>query len=201
MVTINVVCTFTEELLGTAPGNPEVYKAYVESKRPADAPPDNEAEAISLDEELDLGTTVFPRDSGRPFLWDYQIKGFCKDACGMLARAEGSDSSKLKAYKKVVDGLLFVDPRRIVIELPEDGKITLCERPLRAQTAKGERIALARSEVVPAGSRIAFSVTLMTTKLVDPFHEWMEYGRRRGLGQWRNSGKGTFEAALEVVKK
>jgi len=24
-------------------------------------------------------------------------------------------------------------------------------------------------------------------------HQWLDYGKLRGLGQWRNSGKGIFE--------
>ena len=36
--------------------------------------------------------TVFPRtEDGRPFLYDYQIKGFFKDACGCLSRVAGKD--------------------------------------------------------------------------------------------------------------
>ena len=49
--------------------------------------------------------TIFPRDNGVPIYWDYQIKGFFKDACGMLRKVTGSKSSKIKAYKKEIDGL------------------------------------------------------------------------------------------------
>ena len=50
--------------------------------------------------------TIFPRDNGVPIYWDYQIKGFFKDACGMLRKVTGSKSSKIKAYKKEIDGLI-----------------------------------------------------------------------------------------------
>ena len=126
----------------------------------------------------------------RPCLWDYQIKGFFKDACGMLRRAPGTKSRKLSAYKKVIDGLIFVTPRQIALQY--DGELGHCQRPLRAQTAQGERVALARSETVPAGSIIEFEVTALDGKLLDLVCEWLDYGEMRGLGQWRNSGKGCF---------
>ena len=72
-----------------------------------------------------------------------------------------------------------------------------CQRPLRAQTAQGERVSIAHSETVPVGSTMEIEITCM-----DPAHEklvleWLEYGKLRGLGQWRNSGKGRF--CVEVV--
>jgi hypothetical protein len=30
--------------------------------------------------------------------------------------------------------------------------------------------------------------------------EWLEYGELRGLGQWRNSGKGRFTAEVSKPK-
>lgn len=203
--------TFFEELLGTASANPEIHAEFIASKNPVVAARDEEVEAIDVDEEIDKSTTVFARgDQGRPCLWDYQIKGFFKDACGGLARAAGTKSSKLTAYKKIIDTLIFVSPRMIPIVMPEGGKVGHCQRPLRAQTAKGERIALAHSEAVPAGSTIEIDVSFMElgakskdaekggrVKLADCLTEWLDYGALRGLGQWRNSGKGRF--GFEVV--
>jgi len=59
------------------------------------------------------------------------------------------------------------------------------------RSAQGERIALARSETCPAGTQMWFTVTCLWDyeKLLT---EWLDYGRLRGLGQWRNSGKGRF---------
>ena len=66
-------------------------------------------------------------------------------------------------------------------------------QPLRAQTAQGERIALANSETVPAGSTIEFKVVLLKDDHEKLLKEWLDYGRYKGIGQWRNSGKGRFE--------
>ena len=96
----------------------------------------------------------------------------------------------MKAFKKIIDGLIFVKPRMIPFVF--EGPVGNCQRPLRGQTAQGERIALANSETVPAGSTVDFTILML-----DPAHEavvkeWLDYGQYRGLGQWRNSSKGIF---------
>ena len=117
-------------------------------------------------------------------------KGFFKDSCGALSRVPDTASNKLKAYKKVIDGLIFPQPRKIFLQLPEGTTIGRCQRPLRAQTAQGERIALATSETVPAGTTIEFSILILDEKLETLVMELLDYAQLRGLGQWRNSGKG-----------
>ena len=37
-----------------------------------------------------------------------------------------------------------------------------------------------------------FSILVMSDDLVPAVKEWLSYGKLRGLGQWRNSGKGRF---------
>ena len=135
--------------------------------------------------------TVFPRDeNGNPIFWDYQVKGFFKDACGMLRKVSKTKSSGIKAYKKQIDGLIFIQERKIPFVY--DGNIGNCQRPLRAQTAQGERISLANSETIPAGATLEFTVECLVDSDMDAVREWLDYGRLRGLGQWRNSGKGRF---------
>ena len=73
-----------------------------------------------------------------------------------------------------------------------EGDIGLCERPLRASTPQGERVALAISEEIPAGATMEFTITCMDEKDLKLVREWLDYGYYRGLGQWRNSGKGRF---------
>lgn len=192
METMKVRLTFTEEVLGTASANPEIHREFIASKAP-DAPSvEDEVAAVGADEVADKGTTVFPRGAdGRPFLWDYQIKGFFKDACSMLRRAKGTKSSRLTAFKKVIDGMVFVEEREVPLRF--EGEVGSCQRPLRAQTAQGERVALAESESMPAGAVAEFTVACLDPAHVDLVREWLDYGRLRGIGQWRNSGKGRFE--------
>jgi len=186
--------TFVEPLLGTTPQDEQLYEDFVASKI-EESPGD---ESATLPEALAKGTTGFHRLDGQPILYDYMIKGFFKEACGMLRRVRGTKSAGLTAYKRNIDGLIFVEPRRIPIEL--NGEIQFMSRPLRAATAQGDRVALVRSEVAPVGSRIIFFVTILDPSLeIGLIKEWLSYGKWRGLGQWRNASWGTFNYTLEEL--
>lgn len=196
MNTIKVRLTFTEGILGTCPNDEDVYKRYIVNKGRdlgADIPESleiSEIEALPVDEQIEKGMTVFPRtDDGKPFLYDYQIKGFFKDTCSMLKKVPGTKSSKVKAFKKEIDGLIFPMERQIVFE---NAELDVCQRPLRAQTMQGERVALAMSEEIKAGCSVTFSIKYYLPEQGDLIREWLDYGSFRGIGQWRNSGKGRF---------
>ena len=191
MKTLKVRLTFTEPLLGTWPANQNVAREYIASKGPDAATIEDEVAALGADAAADKAMTVFPRnEAGQPILYDYQVKGFFKDSCGMLGRIGGKDekgkkravneSGKLTAYKKIIDGLIFVGPRQIPLIL--NGEMTECQRPLRAQ--------------IPAGSTCEFEITCMDDAHEKAVLEWLDYGKLRGLGQWRNSGKGRFTYEL-----
>lgn len=194
---MKVKITLNEEMLGMSPANQDIYREYIASKSPDAATIDEEVASVGVDAVEEKGITVFPRlEDGTPFMWDYQIKGFFKDTCQMLSKAgkAGYDGGKacasIKAYKKAIDGLLFVTPRKIPVNL--SGNIGFCSRPLRAMTMQGERVGLAKSETCPAGSTIEFEVTCLDKNLEKMVTECLNYGSMRGLGQWRNSGKGVF---------
>jgi len=210
---MRVTLMLIEPMLGTTSANPDLVRDFIASKAPTPENADEEVQAVEdVEKEMEKGTTIFPRLNGKPFLWDYQIKGFFKDACSMLRRVGdkqdvGANSVKLKAHKKQIDGLVFIGERSIPLDIPEDWvaqplhelleveeghDLPFCERPLRAQTAQGERIALARSEAVPAGTTMTFTVDVLDPKLEPAIEEWLDYGKYRGLCQWRNSGMGRF---------
>ena len=192
--TIKVRLTFTEELLGTASANPELHADYIASKAKDAKKIAEEIEAIGVEGVEEKAKTVFPVDeNGNPFLWDYQVKGFFKGACGFLRENKETYASKITAYKKKIDGGLMIEPRRIPLIFP-GGSVELgsCQRPLRAETMKGERVALANSESAPAGTVIEFDVVLLLPYLEDFVYEALDYGVYSGMGQWRNSGKGRF---------
>lgn len=189
---LKVKVVFEEMVLGTASNNKAIHEEFIAGKAPDYPSMEEEVAAVGAEEVFDKSMTVFPRDEdGRPIAWDYQWKGFFKDACNMLRKIPGSACSKIKAYKKEIDGLVFVNPRRIPFEF--DGDIGVCQRPLRAQTAQGERIALASSESVPAGATMTFDVMLKLPSHRDAIIEMLDYGKLRGFGQWRNSGCGRFD--------
>ena len=193
MKTLKVRVEYFEELLGTNPANPEIHTEFIASKAPDAESREAEIAAIGAEEYEEKSMTVFARNAhGVPINWDYQWKGYFKDACGMLRRVDGFKSKKLTAFKKVIDGLIFVYPREIPLILPRGGHIGSCQRPLRAQTAQGERVALANSETVPAGTIQEFEVRMLQDSLEPLIIEWLTYGELHGTGQWRNSGKGRF---------
>lgn len=192
-----VVLTFTEPILGTVPKDKEVYASFIAGK----AALTDEAlaeELASVDAIEEKGWTGFHMVDGQPILYEYVIKGFLKDACGMLRRATGTRSSKVRAYKKIIDGLVFVSPRQIPLDLHGE-QTSILERPLRAQTAQGERVALARSDTCPPGTTIEFELTILGEVSKVLLTEWLDYGALRGLGQWRNGGYGSFTYELERV--
>ena len=191
MKEIKLRLTFTEGLLGTSPSDEDIYRNFIGSKAPDAQSLEEEVAAIGADEVVEKGMTIFTHmDNKQPHLWDYQIKGFMKDACSMMNRSKGSESGKLKAYRKIIDGLIFVAPRKIPLLL--NGDIGLCQRPIRVQTAQGERVALSISEEAYAGTSIELTIILLDDAHEKALYEWLNYGCLRGIGQWRNSGKGRF---------
>jgi len=210
---LNLNVTLREEMLGMRSGNPDVATEFLkkkfggEEKIPADVARTAEEEQELIEEGTEKGTTVFPRDAaGNPILFDYQLRGAIKDwIAGMLETGwKGKGGPGTKGwnpwnYKKHVDSCIFVRPRQIILHIPEGGEMGLCERPLRATTMKGDRVALARSETVPVGTTFAAEIHLLRPQLEVDVREIIEYGATyRGLGQWRNSGKGAFDYTLEL---
>lgn len=199
MTNYRMTLTFDVDILGTAPLNKKIYEDFILSKEGTPPEAADEVNTIAVE---DKGKTGFHRlPDGTPMIYSYVIKGFAKDACSMLSRIDGSLSKKVKAFKKQIDGLFFVEPRLIPIQL--SGKIDELQRPLRAQTMQGERVALAFSEMIPPGSSISFTLTVLDDKNInqDLLEEWFGYGRYRGLGQWRSASYGIFTTDMERLSK
>lgn len=193
MKIMHVRLTFIEPVLGTQPANESVYRDYIATKMPEEdrIKIEDEVAALGVDEVVEKGMTIFPKTvDGNPFFYSYQIRGFFKGACSGLRKVPGTLSSKVKAYKKEVDQLVFVMPVQIPIKLA--GPVTTCERSLRASTPQGERVSLAMSEEIPAGSTAEFRIALLCDSDEAVVREWLDYGVLHGIGQWRNSGKGRF---------
>jgi hypothetical protein len=183
---------FTQPILGSMPADEELYTKFIASKAPAEWLVDEEVENIP---EVDYGkgVTVFPQDKQGIFLYNYHIKGFFKHAGNVL-----KDQLKIKNLRSKLDDYLFIKERKIY--LIRDGKIIqeedrILERPLRAKTMQGERVALASSEVIDPPAEAIFTVQLLEHKEVkmDTIKELLDYGRFMGIGQWRNASFGSFE--------
>jgi len=199
---LKVQLTFTEPLLGSASNNKDIHEEFIAAKAPTPSAAEEEVDAIG---EFQKSMTVFPADDNGLFLWDYQVRGFFKEAIGVLIElGEIKDLSKY-AHKKAVDSTLFIRERKIHLTNAGGTIYTSApdvhQRPLRAETMRGERVALASSQRLPAGTLAKFTVTLLEssntkTKLatldLDALKAALDYGALKGLGQWRSGGFGRF---------
>ncbi len=182
---------FLTELLGSQTTR-EIAKEHIAAKNGIELAEDEE---LSLPEELERGTTVFYRYPGTelPAMRDYQIKGFLKNAAKELNGLSGLP----KNLRSKVNGKVFVTPRWMRLELPEGGEMDYLERPLLAQTAQGQRVAIARSEMLPIGTKIRCSLELFPGDVTENvLRELLDYGFYYGLLQWRNAGYGKFRYTL-----
>jgi len=200
---MKIEITFTEPLLGTLSGNKEIAEEFILSNHPQGISKDELEAMADLPEAMEKSSTFFARnEDNNPMLWDYQIKGFFKEACSAMIHTDTMTKEELKKvrlteylYKKTIDQQIFVAPRQLVLQLPkgiDKDKLPFCQRPLRGQTMKGERISLARSEQLPAETKIEIEVICLNAALIDFIKRWLDYGALKGLGQWRNSGMGRF---------
>lgn len=206
----------TESLLGTVPKNKQVYKTHIvtRAKEIAKRMEEDEEEYVenlaaeeveTVEDVEEKGWTGFHKDDDGIFILNYMLKGFAK-AATEVAMEMGWIKPKITAYKKWIDLLLFVEPRRLrwtdgngtIITEPDD----CLERPLRTMSAKGPRVTVTRSDLIEAGRCLEFDLIMMPNgKGVewDNMRHSFDYGRLVGLGQWRASGGfGKFEV-LSVV--
>jgi hypothetical protein len=177
------------------------------------------------EEVIKKQTTVFPRNlDGTVFCWDYQWRGFFKEALSIGTEATDDEQASTAMgplskwlIKRTVDSLLFITERRIPFFGPDQQpirEVQLLERPLRATTQRGERICLARSEIIPAGSSCQFTLRWMQAPAkgkkpskmgitIEAIAWTLGYALLKGFGQWRGGGYGrcvgTFLGPVENI--
>lgn len=201
-----------EDQLGTVPLNPEVYEAHIISKTRKEIAKASISDDLkkqyeerlekggveekeTVPEAEEKGHTGFHQDEDGLFIYDYIIRGFLKAAASAIKDKVNRGKAKKIipwAHKAMVDELIFVSPRRIHVGKTEpDG---LLERPLRADTAQGPRVALARSDYINAGTEFDFEIHVVDDVKVPKklLLMLLKYGREKGLGQFRNGSYGRF---------
>lgn len=186
----HVKITLLTPLLGSAPKDEKIYETYLELKKQkalkeSGIEIDPSDETIVFDEEKRL--TGFHSDENGLYLLDYQVKGMFKEYGNVIKEIVG-----VAALKSKIENFLFVEPRKIYLGKKEpDGII---ERPLRAQTAQGQRVTIARSEYVAEGTTFEFDVLLIPGPVtLNIIYAILDYGKLKGFGQWRNGGYGRFD--------
>ena len=202
----NIKFTLLRPMLGTVPKDKEIYSTYIASKaddlnisaKETETVPENDDEKAKLEEK---GWTGFHKDDEGHFIYSYMIKGFLKYQAQSLNGIQG-----VKNLKNKIDRYVHIEEWKIRIPKICDEPL---ERPLRAETAQGERIALARSDMTPEGTVLEFTMTVVdegsTTAGGKAIKEsilraLLDMGRYKGLGQWRNAGYGSFSYEMEEIK-
>lgn len=183
---------FVTPVLGSSPADPEIYSAYIASNAPdAKTLKEELADAsTSLEEVEEKKMTVFFKDEEGPYIYDYTIKGFFKNAAKAMKQTDKSTTGNLAAYKTKIDNNIFLQERKL--HFIGAGEITILQRPLRAETAQGPRIALSSSEQINAGATLEFTILCLNDDFVPMIKEWLDYGILNGLCQWHNGGYGRF---------
>lgn len=207
---LSVVCTFTEPALGTANANPELHKEHIASRSPDAEKIQEEIEALPAEDQLDKATTVFPAEEGNPFAYDYQIRGFFKGQISTLVEIDEPCAKSLSkwTFKRAVDTMLFVTPRRNFFTDPSGARIQAADiktntRPMRVSTMRGDRVCLATSQELPPGTQLAFNVEWIVNGSAptakgrlrinrDLIVASLDLGQLYGFSQWRGGGFGRF---------
>jgi hypothetical protein len=204
MGNMKIRVTLTQEMLGTCNSNPDIQLEHVIKKSGDEARIQEELAAqlaATPEEQVEKLTTVFPRmaeglpDAGKPIMWDYQVKGFLKEAARTLAELTKTDVRIGKSkFSKLTSDRLFdcmvgVYPRRILLH-GELGPILT--RPLRVTNWKGTRVALASSETMKEGTTFDAEIRALSDDLDPIIEQCLDYGAFKGLLQWRNAGFGRF---------
>jgi hypothetical protein len=185
---------FIAPLLGSQ-ASIQVATEYV-AKKNGFTPEDDEL--AMLPDVLDKGTTVFHKmDDGTPAIMNYHLMGFLKEAGRVL---NGLAGDGVKNLRSKVGSYVSVQPRIIPLIVPAGVKVEYLERPLRAETPLGPRVALARSEMLPEGTTFKAMLSVIN-KEIDRrvLEDLLDYGYNKGMCQWRSSGAyGNFRYELTV---
>lgn len=191
-------------ILGAQAANPKVHSEFISAKAAKQEKGEEQTAMLPKEELEKKGLTVFLRDDGVLCLADYAIKGFLKEALGVI-----KSQVKIGSPTTKVDNLILVEPE--YIHFTRGGKpVTdadeIFERPLRAMTMQGPRVSVSASEIIRPDWEIEFTLTLIanekTAKSValtwNVVEEALNYGAIKGLGQWRNGQNGRF--SWEIVE-
>lgn len=237
----NIEVEYLREALGVSPSVKELYAEYIASKAPDAMSKSEEIEAIGEEAMFAKGTSIYHRTraawdpeqlrfralkpgatppgdqevvDGAPFVYDYQWRGFFKEAFSFMQRSSKNDGGNanvkfnLTNHKKIVDGEVFIHPRKICLNIPEtsvdvdgitevesfneDGTLKTLQRSLRTSGPSGERVAIASSEMVPKGTSMKLTISVTDKRLWPAVESALNYGLYHGFSGWRNSGLGIF---------
>lgn len=163
-------------------------------------------------QELDLkATTVFfwDKKTNKPCIGDHMIYGFLKAAteaigrtltkkAGTVMHSISYTQSLIAQHVRCKDHFISFDKD---IKRNANGDPVYLQRSLRAMTAQGPRITLAKSEVIEAPASLSFTLKVMKNSPITEaiLKQLFSYGEISGIGQWRNASYGAFTFELEKI--
>lgn len=159
------------------------------------------------------GTTVFFQDdkTGRPMIGDHMIYGFMKAAAEAIGRTlPRKNSTMLQSIsytQSIINQHARVEEPFITFDKDSvkdaSGKPIYLQRSLRAETAQGPRISLAKSERILKGAKLDFTMKVLAGSPLteEVIRKLFDYGEIVGLGQWRNSGRGMFAYEMQRIEE
>jgi len=169
--------------------------------------------------ELDeKGVTVFFREdddeAGNICIGDHMVYGYMKAAAESISKTYGKGEKKngtmlqsasytqsiINQHARCEEQFIMADKD---IKRKPDGSPNYKTRALRAKTAEGLRVAIAKSERLPAGTTFKFNLRVPEGSPLteEVLRSLFAYGEMFvGLGQWRNAGFGLFKYTMEKVK-
>lgn len=115
-----VTMWFVQPLLGSAPGDPDIYKKFIASKAP-DAPTrEEELMTNTVENVAAKGTNVFLRRTvtGAPTLGQHTVKGFYKER--ITATKRQKDGIEITNHKTKIVGNIVIKPTFIDLKFPEE---------------------------------------------------------------------------------
>lgn len=182
-----------DKLLGGVPKNPEVVKAWIDSRakdldRAAkDLAVEDTLENIGLSEEKAwCGFKTSPDPENVPYIEERHIKAVLKEASSVLGMR----------YKATIAKGVFVKPEKI----PLPNEISTMERVIHVSVPTGKRSALKKNDFV-IKPKLAFKLMVSAKIPFSDFKKMFEAGGEIGLGADRTMGYGKFDYTITEAKK
>jgi len=180
-------------IIGGIPKNPEMIKAWLQSRGLGDLEEKTKAE---LADQLTEGQWQgFKKDDNGLYIEARQVKAMLKEAANIVRHVikfKGPMRARLAER-------LFITPNHISLTCQEaTGSI---EKPIHVMTRLGPRTALKRSDYVQR-PKLKFTLWLLDDGMFDRSHleHLFNYAGEAGLGADRSQGEGQFDLlCLEMM--
>ena len=210
---------FLTSLVSSVPADPEIVKAWLESRKPPNRPPQSKSidevqqEVLAtLPAEAESGILVFQRQEGGLVVRMNTIRAHLKDCARILSTMYVGRVEKEKSFAVKVKDAVYYDPTTYwlpILAQDTDKQMTVAtgsrDVPIHAMTPMGQINALKRFEFVE-NARLKFKLLVLTPpsgRPVVPLEDLrtlMMYGGTHGYGGERSAGEGRYVATVTQLE-